>query len=87
MFSTITIVTTTPFIFDIWYIEMLSDNRVHFRNGNKKITFGDTVKYKVPGVFHYSPVICNISHYNLKSRRVTVKHYINRLSVSSRRIF
>ena len=43
MFSTITIVTTTPFIFDIWDIEMLSDNRVHFRNGNKKITFGDTV--------------------------------------------
>ena len=44
MFSTITIVTTTPFIFDIWDIEMLSDNRVHFRNGNKKITFGDTDK-------------------------------------------
>ena len=42
MFSTNTIVTTTPFIIDIWDIEMLSDNRVHFKNGNRKITFGNT---------------------------------------------
>ena len=44
MFSTITIVITTPFIFDVWDIEMLSDNRVHFRNGNRNITLGNTAK-------------------------------------------
>ena len=37
--------------------------------------------------FHYPPAICYISHYNLRSRRVRVIDYINRLSFSSRRMF
>ena len=38
-------------------------------------------------VYHHSLAICYISHYNLRTRRVTVKHSINRLFLSSRRTF
>ena len=38
-------------------------------------------------VNHHSLGICYISHYNLRTRRVTVKHSINRLFLSSRRTF
>ena len=37
--------------------------------------------------FHYTPKICYITHYNLRSRRFKVKHTINRLFFSSRRTF
>ena len=36
---------------------------------------------------HHTTAICYISHYNLRSRRVTVKYSINRLFLSSRRTF
>ena len=43
MFSTIKIVTRTPFIFGIWDIEMHSDNCVHFSHRNEDFSEGDTV--------------------------------------------
>ena len=45
------------------------------------------IQVQGPSGFHYSPAICYISHYNLISRWVTVKHSINRLFLSSRRTF
>ena len=40
--------------------------------------FPEIIQVQGPSGFHYSPAICYISHYNLRSRRVTVKHSINR---------
>ena len=61
--------------FSHWHICSIS-------NGSR-----DNSSSKVPVGFHYSPQICYITHYNLRSRRFTVKHTINRLFFSSRRTF
>ena len=73
MFSTLTIVTTTPFIFGIWDIEMLSDNRVHFSHRNEESTSGDTVKCK------NSKISENIQ-YNNSFYNVT-KIFVNRIKI------
>ena len=87
MFSTITIVTMTPFIFDVWDIEMLSDNRVHFRNRNIKITLGNTdkligggfcIKSLKSGVARQKFIETNIET-KIYSKIVSVGNYVNKV--------
>ena len=61
--------------FSHWHICSIS-------NGSR-----DNSSTSFPAGFHYSPAIFYISHYNLRSRRFTEKHTINRLFFSSRRTF
>ena len=51
-------------------------------NGSRDISSTRSQRFK-----HHTTAICYISHYNLRSRRVTVKYSINRFILSSRRTF